>query len=273
MGLTVKVNGTMNGLVHKGSSHLAKNTAPDVCKTPSPGGPVPVPYPVIISKSSDLANGTTTVKADGGQMIAVKDCEYATCNGDEAGTAGGVVSSTNMKEAKFILYSFDVKMDGKNACRHGDKMTMNHQNTACLLGTFPTSVTVLATFPLDIDCSEKRKNNDWDDCMVEELCAKVDGVNNAKNKKLIRPSPGNVKSPFHKDYCKGIEQFNSDFTKLVKEKGPDAPEVKEQFESECRYKEWKEARGDNPDGSGLIERRLQPGPPPGRGIERVAEYG
>jgi hypothetical protein len=23
---------------------------PDVCKTPSPGGPVPIPYPVIVSK-------------------------------------------------------------------------------------------------------------------------------------------------------------------------------------------------------------------------------
>ena len=115
-----------------------------MCKTPSPGGPVPIPYPVIISKSSDLKNGTTTVKADGGNMIAVKGCEYATCNGDEAGTAGGVVSSTNMKEAKFILFSFDVKMDGKNACRNDDKMTMNHQNTVCLGGTFPTPVQVAA---------------------------------------------------------------------------------------------------------------------------------
>lgn len=126
---TVKVNGTNLGVVHKGSGHFVKNTAPDVCKTPSPGGPVPIPYPVIMSKSSDLKNGTTTVKADGGQMIGVKDCEYATCNGDEAGTAGGVVSSTYMKEAKFILFSFDVKMEGRNACRNDDMMTMNHQNT------------------------------------------------------------------------------------------------------------------------------------------------
>ena len=129
MGLTVKVNGTDLGLVHKGSNHFVKNMAPDVCKTPSPGGPVPIPYPVIISKASDLNNGTTTVKADGGNMIGVKGCEYASCNGDEAGTAGGVVSSTNMKEAKFILFSFDVKIDGKNACRYDDLMTLNHQNT------------------------------------------------------------------------------------------------------------------------------------------------
>ena len=127
--LTVKVNGSSLGLVHKGSMHFAKNTAPDVCKTPSPGGPVPIPYPIIMSLSSDLANGTTTVTADGGQMIAIKGCEYALCTGDEAGTAGGVVSNTFKKEAKFILFSFDVKMEGANACRQTDKMTMNHQNT------------------------------------------------------------------------------------------------------------------------------------------------
>lgn len=142
MSLTVRVNGSLNGLVHKASNHLANSTAPDVCKTPSPGGPVPIPYPVIISLASDLANGTTTVKADGGKMIGVKGCEYATCTGDEPGTAGGVVSNTFKKEAKFILYSFDVKLDGKNACRLGDKMTMNHQNTVCLMGTIPTPVQV-----------------------------------------------------------------------------------------------------------------------------------
>ena len=156
--LTVKLNGTKLGLVHKGSSHMAKwYPAPDVCKTPSPGGPVPIPYPVIISKSSDLKNGTTTVKADGGQMIAVKGCEYASCNGDEAGTAGGVVSSTNMKEAKFILFSFDVKLDGKNACRLGDKMTMNHQNTICMAGTDPTECEPEILKLSAPDCNEKKK--------------------------------------------------------------------------------------------------------------------
>ncbi|MEP6995428.1 MAG: DUF4150 domain-containing protein, partial [Acidobacteriota bacterium] len=134
MTVSVKVNGTDNSVSHKGAMHFAKNTAPDVCKTPSPGGPVPIPYPVIISLSSDLTKGTTTVKADGGNMIAIKGSEYSQCSGDEAGTAGGVVSSTNMKEATWILYSFDVKFDGSNACRKTDKMKMNHGNTICLGG-------------------------------------------------------------------------------------------------------------------------------------------
>jgi hypothetical protein len=84
--------------------------------------------------SSDLVKGTKTVKVDGGNSAAIKGSEFSRCTGDEPGTAGGVKSSTNMKEATWILYSFDVKLDGKNACRLSDKMMMNHQNTACLGG-------------------------------------------------------------------------------------------------------------------------------------------
>src|ERR1017187_6893638 len=140
MPLTIHVNGSANSLVHKGSNGIASSTVPDVCKTPSPGGPVPIPYPVIVSMSSDLDKGSNTVKADGGNMIAIKDCEFSRCTGDEAGTVGGVVSSTFGKEAKFILYSFDVKIDGGNACRLSDKMTMNHQNTMCLAGVIQLPV-------------------------------------------------------------------------------------------------------------------------------------
>jgi len=134
MGVTIHVNGRSNSLVHKGSGGMSKCTLPDVCKTPSPGGPIPIPYPVIISMSSDLKKGSKTVKFDGGKSAAVKGSEFSRCSGDEPGTAGGVKSSTNMKEATWILYSFDVKIEGKNACRLSDKMMMNHGNTACLSG-------------------------------------------------------------------------------------------------------------------------------------------
>jgi Toxin PAAR-like domain len=134
MAVTIHVNGRSNSLVHKGSMCIAKSTIPDVCKTPSPGGPVPIPYPVIVSMSSDLKKGTKTVKVDGKKMAAIKGSEFSRCTGDEPGTAGGVKSSTNMKEATWLLYSFDVKLDGKNACRLSDKMMMNHGNTACMCG-------------------------------------------------------------------------------------------------------------------------------------------
>src|SRR5437867_13240717 len=103
MPVTIKVNGSSNTLVHKGSNAIASSTIPDVCKTPSPAGPVPIPYPVIVSMSSDLDKGSTTVKADGGNMIAIKDCEFSRCTGDEADTTGGVAVNTPGKGAQFIL--------------------------------------------------------------------------------------------------------------------------------------------------------------------------
>lgn len=118
---------------HKASGGVSTATLPDVCKTPSPGGPVPVPYPNV-SMSNMLSKGTTTVKVDGGNMAAIKGSEYSLSTGDEPGVAGGVKSSVFKKESTWITYSFDVKMDGKNVCRLTDKKFHNHQNTVNLAG-------------------------------------------------------------------------------------------------------------------------------------------
>ena len=120
------------GLTYQGTIGVSTATLPDVCKTPSPGGPVPIPYPNFADQGS-LKNGTKTVKAKG-KMIAVKGSEYSNSFGDEPGTAGGVTSNTFKKETSWITYSFDVKMDGKNACRHTDKKFHNHKNTVDLAG-------------------------------------------------------------------------------------------------------------------------------------------
>ena len=126
MSVTVIVNSLT--LCHKSSNGTGIATIPDVCKTPSPGGPVPLPYPNI-AVSADLAKGTKTVKADGGNMCANKGSELSRSTGDEPGTAGGVKSSTSMKEATWMLYSFDVMLEGKNACRLTDKMFMIHEES------------------------------------------------------------------------------------------------------------------------------------------------
>ena len=138
MPVTVKVNGATNSVVHKGSNGISMATIPDVCKTPTPGGPVPIPYPNI-SQSVTLSGGTTTVKADG-MMVAIKGSEFSLSNGDNAGVAGGVKSSTFMKESTWLLYSFDVKMDGKNACRLTDKKFHNHENTVNMGGVLQPPV-------------------------------------------------------------------------------------------------------------------------------------
>ena len=161
MPVTVKVNGAANSLVHKGSNGVSMATIPDVCKTPSPAGPVPIPYPNI-SQSTMLDKGTTTVKADGGMMIANKGSEFSLSNGDNAGVAGGVKSSTFMKESTWILYSFDVKMDGKNACRLSDKKFQNHENTADLSGEIQaivaTRMAQLQKFACE--CNEEIENEE-----------------------------------------------------------------------------------------------------------------
>lgn len=102
-----------------------------------------MPYPNI-SQAAMLSKGSTTVKADG-MMIGIKGSEFSLSNGDEPGVAGGVKSSTFIKESTWLLYSFDVKIDGKNACRLTDKKFHNHENTVNLSGVVFVTVVVVAT--------------------------------------------------------------------------------------------------------------------------------
>jgi uncharacterized Zn-binding protein involved in type VI secretion len=123
MGSTVFAN--MMGISHKNSGGKSP-VFPDVCKTPTPGGPVPIPYPNL-AQSMNIASGSKTVKIQG-QMAAIKGCNYSISTGDEAGSVGGVASNKIKGKAEFVLNSFDVKIEGKNACRMGDTMTHNDKN-------------------------------------------------------------------------------------------------------------------------------------------------
>ena len=129
MAVTVNINGLT--LCHAGSNGISQNTLPDVCKTPGQG--IPIPYPNI-ALSSDLAQGTTTVHADGGNMIANYGSQFSKSSGDEAGSMGGVTSGTHLAEADWITHSFDVFFEKKAACRLTDKMFMNHRNTVNMAG-------------------------------------------------------------------------------------------------------------------------------------------
>lgn len=115
------------GIVHKGSGGTSI-AFPDVCKTPAPPAPspVPIPYPNV-GQSSDTTQGPVTVTTDG-QMPMVKGAQYPRSSGDEAGVAGGILSSVNMSMCEFMLYSFDVKLEGNNVCRLGDSLFHNKKN-------------------------------------------------------------------------------------------------------------------------------------------------
>ena len=125
--MRVSVGVNFMSVVHKASNGITI-AFPDVCKTPTPAGPIPIPYPNI-AMSSDTAKGTKKVKCDG-NPVCVKDSNFKTSTGDEAGTAGGgIISSKTKGKAEFVNFSFDVKFEGKNVARAFDLMLHNDKNT------------------------------------------------------------------------------------------------------------------------------------------------
>jgi hypothetical protein len=120
MAATINVNDRT--VVHATSDGIV-TVFPDVCNTPTPGGPVPIPYPNV-ARSADTSQGSRTVAMDGNPIMLRKSV-FATSTGDEPGSVGGVISGTTKGKAEFVSYSFDVKVEGKNVCRLGDSMVQN----------------------------------------------------------------------------------------------------------------------------------------------------
>lgn len=89
---------------------------PDVCKTPSPGGPVPIPYPnIAMPTQADGGTCAGKVKILGKKTI-VKGTEITMSSGDEAGTVGGVISNKFKGPAQYKKGSSKVKAQGKAVC-------------------------------------------------------------------------------------------------------------------------------------------------------------
>lgn len=86
---------------------------PDVCKTPTPGGPIPTPYPNIALLNQ--ANGATCARKlrIQNQKVLIKTSMITMSSGDEAGTVGGVISNMIKGPAKPKRASSKVKADGK----------------------------------------------------------------------------------------------------------------------------------------------------------------
>jgi len=123
MGQTTFSNG--RGIAHKGSG--GKSTVfPDVCLTPIGKAVVPIPY-ANTGVSADTVKGPKSVKTDG-VMPMVKSALYSKSTGDEPGTRKGVASGTIKDVCEFMMYSFDVKFEGRNVCRLGDPLWHNKKN-------------------------------------------------------------------------------------------------------------------------------------------------
>lgn len=108
------------------------SSTPDVCKTPTPAGPVPTPYVNMFMCNMVLPNtACTKVFISGALALNVKS-QTAISNGDEAGTAGGVVSNQFIGKGEFIQGSTKVTLEGKAAVSQGATTKHNNGNTTGL---------------------------------------------------------------------------------------------------------------------------------------------
>jgi uncharacterized Zn-binding protein involved in type VI secretion len=186
--MPASTNVNMLTVVHAGSTGMAMSF-PDVCKTPSPAGPIPIPYPNI-AQSTDTASGSKTVKVDGNPVM-LKNSKFSMSTGDEAGSAGGGIMSNKVKGAAYYLNSsFDVKFDGQPVARLTDPMETNSgspSNSACPAELQPP-IPALPDMPAE--CAKLKKKEKAGDKiasknsgMIPEHFSKIKKV--VKQKKVI----------------------------------------------------------------------------------------
>jgi hypothetical protein len=118
---TVFANG--RSILHSGDGNTHVAAPPDVCKIPTPGGPVPTPF-VNSASDSMLSKGAKKTKIEG-NPVAIADSELSTSTGDEPGTLGGLISSKFKGKLTWNGASTDVKVEGKGVCRFMDPTAQN----------------------------------------------------------------------------------------------------------------------------------------------------
>ena len=100
--------------------------APDVCKVPTPDGPVPTPFPN--TGMPPMGSSPTTKVLVSGMPALTKASKIPLTNGDQVGATGGVVSGKIMGEVEFIVGSAKVKLEGNPAVRLSTPTKQNAGN-------------------------------------------------------------------------------------------------------------------------------------------------
>ncbi len=101
----------------------------DLCKTPTPGGPVPMPYPNIGTTSN--GSGSSKVKVLGKEALRKGD-KLSMSTGDEPGCAGGGAKSSRFKGNVVLKQGASkVKVQGKAWAHHA---VMTEQNNGNIVG-------------------------------------------------------------------------------------------------------------------------------------------
>jgi hypothetical protein len=104
---------------------------PDVCLTPSPVGPVPIPYP-------NMASGLTANPATACRKIYLMcmpahnlRTQIPISQGDNAGVAGGVASGTVMGPCKHLMGSVGVIYEGAPVTKMTSPTGQNGMSLNC----------------------------------------------------------------------------------------------------------------------------------------------
>jgi hypothetical protein len=87
---------------------------PDVCLVPAPPAP-PIPTPFANMAQCSLATGTTTKVLIMNMPALTQGSKIPMSQGDEAGSAGGVVSGVILGEVAFRTSSSKVSFQGQKA--------------------------------------------------------------------------------------------------------------------------------------------------------------
>ncbi|KYF89819.1 hypothetical protein BE17_49155 [Sorangium cellulosum] len=118
-----------NVLSRKQEPWMAVSCAPDVCKTPMGSSTPPVPYNVV-SRLAPALDASENVHANLGRVQKHDRTVMPTTEGDEPGTATGVVSGTVGQQSWSQEHSPSVRVNAQPVVRHGDMAQMNGDKAA-----------------------------------------------------------------------------------------------------------------------------------------------
>lgn len=117
----------------KGGGQIA--SFPDVCKTPSPGGPVPIPYPnagmLTQAKGSSCAKKVKICN----KKVVTKKTVISRTMGDEPGVLKGVKSNSQMSKAKFRKGVAKVVVEGSPIINQLKSSAHNNTNANAPMGS------------------------------------------------------------------------------------------------------------------------------------------